>query len=173
MSANSTYVSLSPEQTSDDFKNDEYLQARKNGSSSNVSRARQSKITEPKTLAFEHPPNYKTIVSKFKQHSAVTSHKKSRPAESSPASTLDAETQPLLERGLHLDNLSESRWPGLLVCIGAWFALLAPSGIMNTFGTFQAYIGRNQLQSESDGKISWIFALYAYLFMLGTVFAGK
>jgi hypothetical protein len=173
MSAKSSHLSLGPEQSSPGLKTNECSQTGENGSSSNVSSSQQSRSAQPETPAFAYPPNYQTILSNIKKHAGVTTLKKSSPSGGSLASTINTETQPLIEREPHLYIPSDSRWQGLLVCVGAWFALLAPSGILNTFGTFQAYIGRNQLQGEPEGKIGWIFSLYAYLFMLGTVLAGK
>ena len=34
---------------------------------------------------------------------------------------------------------------------------------MNTLGSFQAYISRNQLKEYSEGEIGWIFSMYACL----------
>lgn len=77
------------------------------------------------------------------------------------------ELRPLLAKELQPWTSVERGWQGYLVCLGAWFTLLPSSGLLYTTGTFQAYLGDNQLQGESQQKISWIFSVYAYLFMFG------
>ncbi|KFY64415.1 hypothetical protein V497_01701 [Pseudogymnoascus sp. VKM F-4516 (FW-969)] len=57
-----------------------------------------------------------------------------------------------------------------LVVFGSLCSLLAALGVMNTLGSFQAYISRNQLEGVSEGEIGWIFSVYACLaFGLGAV----
>lgn len=55
-----------------------------------------------------------------------------------------------------------------LVVFGSFSGLFAGSGLVNTIGTFQAYLVRNQLKEYSSGKIGWIFGMYAFL----TFFCG-
>ncbi|OBT59359.1 hypothetical protein VE04_00488 [Pseudogymnoascus sp. 24MN13] len=50
-----------------------------------------------------------------------------------------------------------------LVVFGSLCSLLAALGVMNTLGSFQAYISRNQLREYSEGEIGWIFSMYACL----------
>lgn len=50
-----------------------------------------------------------------------------------------------------------------LVVFGSLCSLLAALGVMNTLGSFQAYISRNQLREYSEGQIGWIFSVYACL----------
>lgn len=50
-----------------------------------------------------------------------------------------------------------------LVVFGSLCSLLAALGVMNTLGSFQAYISRNQLKEYSEGEIGWIFSMYACL----------
>ena len=50
-----------------------------------------------------------------------------------------------------------------LVVFGSLCSLLAALGVMNTFGSFQAYVSRNQLKDYSEGAIGWIFSVYASL----------
>lgn len=57
----------------------------------------------------------------------------------------------------------ENGWKAYAVGIGAWFALLGPSGVLNTIGTFQAHVGTHQLKGYSDQQIGWIFSMYPFL----------
>ncbi|OBT64393.1 hypothetical protein VE03_05739 [Pseudogymnoascus sp. 23342-1-I1] len=50
-----------------------------------------------------------------------------------------------------------------LVVFGSLCSLLAALGVMNTLGSFQAYISRNQLKDYNEGQIGWIFSVYACL----------
>lgn len=54
-------------------------------------------------------------------------------------------------------------WEAYAVGVGAWFALLVPTGVLNTIGTFQAYLGTHQLEGYSDQQIGWIFSMYPFL----------
>ena len=55
-----------------------------------------------------------------------------------------------------------------LVVLGAWCALLAAPGLMNSIATFQTYIGTHQLSGYDEGTIGWIFSLYsAFTFFCG------
>ncbi|KAL7269482.1 hypothetical protein RUND412_007855 [Rhizina undulata] len=50
-----------------------------------------------------------------------------------------------------------------LVVIGSWLVLTSSFGIMNTMGTFQAYIALDQLKDYTQGEIGWIFSVYVFL----------
>lgn len=50
-----------------------------------------------------------------------------------------------------------------LVVFGSLCSLLACLGIMNTLGSFQSYISRNQLADYTQGQIGWIFSVYSFL----------
>ena len=50
-----------------------------------------------------------------------------------------------------------------LVVYGAFSGMTAGFGLMNTVGTFQAYLSTHQLASESPSTIGWIFSLYTFL----------
>ncbi|EPS30357.1 hypothetical protein POX_b02634 [Penicillium oxalicum] len=49
------------------------------------------------------------------------------------------------------------------VVIGSFCGLFGSLGLVNTIGTFQAYIQTHQLQEYSSGSIGWIFGVYAFL----------
>lgn len=55
-----------------------------------------------------------------------------------------------------------------LVVLGSFSGMTASFGILNSAGTFQAYLSTNQLARESPSAIGWIFSLYAFL----TFFCG-
>ncbi|KAI9682208.1 MAG: hypothetical protein M1817_000262 [Caeruleum heppii] len=49
------------------------------------------------------------------------------------------------------------------VVFGAWCGMIACFAQLNTIGTFQAYISRNQLRDFSESQIGWIFGVYVFL----------
>ncbi|KAL1980462.1 hypothetical protein VTN96DRAFT_4151 [Rasamsonia emersonii] len=55
-----------------------------------------------------------------------------------------------------------------LVVFGSFMGLFGSLGLVNTVGTFQAYLSTHQLQDYSDGSVGWIFGVYAFL----TFFCG-
>lgn len=65
-----------------------------------------------------------------------------------------------------------------LVVFGSFSGMLAAFGMMNTIGTFQAYLSTHQLSDYSEGTIGWIFSLYVFLaffcgIQIGPVFDAK
>lgn len=65
-----------------------------------------------------------------------------------------------------------------LVVFGSFMGLFGSLGLVNTIGTFQAYLSTNQLKDYSDGSIGWIFGVYAFLtffcgVQVGPVFDAK
>lgn len=55
-----------------------------------------------------------------------------------------------------------------LVVFGGFMGLFASLGLVNSIGTFQAYVQDNQLKDNSSGSIGWIFGMYSFL----TFFCG-
>ena len=55
-----------------------------------------------------------------------------------------------------------------LVVIGAFSGMTASFGLLNSAGTFQAYLSTHQLVHESPSAVGWIFSLEAFL----TFFCG-
>lgn len=55
-----------------------------------------------------------------------------------------------------------------LVVLGSFSGMTASFGILNSAGTFQAYLSTHQLVLESPSAVGWIFSLYAFL----TFFCG-
>ncbi|ANB11993.1 hypothetical protein AWJ20_221 [Sugiyamaella lignohabitans] len=50
-----------------------------------------------------------------------------------------------------------------LVVAGGFFALFNSWGVVNAFGSFQAYYSTNLLKNESDSAISWIGAIQGFI----------
>ncbi|KAJ9629843.1 hypothetical protein H2203_002225 [Taxawa tesnikishii (nom. ined.)] len=59
-----------------------------------------------------------------------------------------------------------------LVVFGSFCGLLTALGIMNTLGTFQAYLATHQLSEYSESQIGWIFSIYSFLAFFGGVQIG-
>ncbi|KAF8540674.1 major facilitator superfamily domain-containing protein [Trichophaea hybrida] len=49
------------------------------------------------------------------------------------------------------------------VVLGSFLCMAASFGMMNTIGTLQAHLSKNQLAHYSDGEIGWIFGVYTFL----------
>ncbi|KAL8731976.1 MAG: hypothetical protein Q9166_003108 [cf. Caloplaca sp. 2 TL-2023] len=65
-----------------------------------------------------------------------------------------------------------------LVVLGSFSGMLASFGLMNTIGTFQAYVSTHQLANESPSAVGWIFSIYVFLafgcgLQIGPVFDRK
>lgn len=65
-----------------------------------------------------------------------------------------------------------------LVVLGSFSGMVAAFGLMNTVGTFQAYLSTHQLAHYSPSSIGWIFSLYVFLaffcgIQIGPVFDAK
>lgn len=65
-----------------------------------------------------------------------------------------------------------------LVVLGSFSAVVPAFGLLNTIGTFQAYLSTHQLRDFDEGTISWIFSLYVFLsffsgVQIGPIFDAK
>ena len=60
-------------------------------------------------------------------------------------------------------------WLALLGCFCAWMCAF---GLMNTVGTFQAYLETHQLSAYSQAEVGWIFGLYLFMAYCCGVQAG-
>lgn len=72
----------------------------------------------------------------------------------------------------------EGGYQAWLVVFGSFTGMTAGFGLMNTVGTFQAYISTHQLADESPSLVSWIFSIYIFLaffcgVQIGPVFDAK
>lgn len=66
------------------------------------------------------------------------------------------------------DNYPEGGLRAWLVVLGSFSGMTASFGILNSAGTFQAYLISHQLAQESPSAVGWIFSLHAFL----TFFCG-
>ena len=78
------------------------------------------------------------------------------------------------------DTLSypEGGFRGWSTVVGSFSAMFACFGIMNSIGSFQAYIGAHQLSHLGPGTTGWIFSIYVSLAFfcgaqVGPVFDAK
>ncbi|KAL5366628.1 major facilitator superfamily domain-containing protein [Aspergillus floccosus] len=62
----------------------------------------------------------------------------------------------------------EGGWEAWSVVLGSFMGLFGSLGLVNTIGTFQAYLEEHQLKSYGSGPTGWIFGMYAFL----TFFCG-
>ena len=106
-----------------------------------------------------------------KQGSA--SRTSSRPRRTSDASTVspDQNADALPSRvstDAYGNSYPEGGLQAYLCVFGSFCGLMAALGMMNTIGTYQAYLSRNQLKTISSSQIGWIFGIYSFLsFFLG------
>ena len=56
--------------------------------------------------------------------------------------------------------------------LGSFCGMVASFGIMNTIGTFQAYLAEHQLREYSEGQVGWIFGVYAFISFFGGIQIG-
>ncbi|KAI0400059.1 major facilitator superfamily domain-containing protein [Xylaria palmicola] len=59
-----------------------------------------------------------------------------------------------------------------LVVFGSWCGLVAALGLLNTLGTFQAYVLMHQLSGYSEGTVGWIFSLFTALCFFCGIYIG-
>jgi MFS family permease len=65
-----------------------------------------------------------------------------------------------------------------LCVLGSFCGLMAALGMMNTLGTYQAYLSTHQLASVNESTVGWIFGIYAFLsfffgIQIGPMFDAK
>ncbi|KAL8939555.1 MAG: hypothetical protein Q9216_003286 [Gyalolechia sp. 2 TL-2023] len=97
------------------------------------------------------------------------------PAGGSPSSLTKAGSS--LDAGVDV-TYPDGGWPAWLVVLGSFSGMLASFGLMNTIGTFQAYLITHQLADVSPSAVGWIFSIYAFLsfacgLQIGPVFDAK
>ncbi len=76
------------------------------------------------------------------------------------------------------DTYPEGGLRAYSVVLGSFCGMTASFGILNSVGTFQAYLSTNQLKNETPPAIGWIFSLYAFLtffcgVQIGPIFDAK
>ena len=119
----------------------------------------------------------------LRRHDLSRASTRQHPRSSSSSSTLNQ-----LPSGLALASqvstdaygnvYPEGGFQAWLCVLGSFCGLMSALGLMNTIGTYQAYISTHQLQSQSDSAIGWIFGVYAFLaffcgIQIGPIFDAK
>jgi hypothetical protein len=61
------------------------------------------------------------------------------------------------------DDFPEGGRQAWLAVFGSFCGMVGAFGMMNTIGTFQAYLATHQLSQYNEGTIGWIFSLYVFL----------
>ncbi|PLB45603.1 putative MFS monocarboxylate transporter [Aspergillus steynii IBT 23096] len=133
-----------------------------------VNDAEKQAHSQPETDHYLPPDTQVNPENDLDRHSSTApSH---RSVHSAPMSrvTTDADGNTYPEGGLEA-------W---LVVFGSWMGLFGSLGLVNTIGTFQAYLENHQLKEYSSGKIGWIFGMYAFLtffcgVQIGPIFDAK
>jgi hypothetical protein len=67
---------------------------------------------------------------------------------------------------------SEGGAAGWLTVFGAFWGLFATFGLLNAFGTFEAYYIQNQLAHYTQSDISWIGSLQLCIFFITVLYDG-
>ena len=65
-----------------------------------------------------------------------------------------------------------------LVVFGSFCAMLAGFGLLNSIGTFQAYLSTHQLSAYSESTVGWLSSIYVFLsffcgVLIGPIFDAK
>ncbi|KAL2845307.1 major facilitator superfamily domain-containing protein [Aspergillus pseudoustus] len=67
------------------------------------------------------------------------------------------------------DNYPEGGTKGWLCVFGSFMGLVGSLGLMNSTGTFHAYLESHQLRQHRSDETGWIFGLFTFLtFLCGT-----
>ncbi|KAE8423676.1 MFS monocarboxylate transporter [Aspergillus pseudocaelatus] len=77
----------------------------------------------------------------------------------------------------HQPSQNEEKYPegglrGWLCVFGSFMGLVGSLGLINSIGTFQAYLETHQLQQYGSGKTGWIFGLFTFLTFFGGIQVG-
>ncbi|ERF70860.1 hypothetical protein EPUS_02382 [Endocarpon pusillum Z07020] len=69
---------------------------------------------------------------------------------------------------VHGNSYPEGGLRAWLCVLGSFSGLMVALGMMNTIGTYHAYLATHQLSAVSESALGWIFGIYAFL----SFFAG-
>ena len=104
-------------------------------------------------------------------------------SRSSSASTLrelpsNLQTVSRVSTDVYGNTYPEGGLEAWLCVLGSFCGLMGALGMMNTIGTFQAYLSTHQLSHMTESSIGWIFGIYAFLsffcgIQIGPVFDAK
>ncbi len=119
-------------------------------------------------------------------HEAQRTRTQQRPrssSSSSSASTLNELPANLMTASRVSTDQYGNTYPeggleGYLVVFGSLCGLMGALGLMNTIGTFQAYLSTHQLADQTESAVGWIFGIYAFLsffcgIQIGPIFDAK
>lgn len=100
----------------------------------------------------------------------------SQPPTSQSADTSNS-SQTALDDASNDDN-PEGGLKGWLCVIGSFMGLIASIGLVNSLGSFQAYLESNPLSEYTPGTTGWIFSVYTFLtffcgIVIGPVFDAR
>lgn len=93
----------------------------------------------------------------------------SSPTLSPPA---DAESDTNRHPEVAETTYPEGRFEAYSGVFGSFCAMFAAFGLMNTIGTFQAYLSTHQLAVYSEGTVGWLFGIYIFIAFFGGVQIG-
>ena len=96
---------------------------------------------------------------------------------SRPANYQDAEI-PVRDKVAPCPKPEESSYPeggvtAWLSVFGSLCGMMCCFGLMNTIGTFQAFMSRNQLKPYSEADVGWIFSLYLFIAYFSGIVTGS
>ncbi|OTB15874.1 hypothetical protein K445DRAFT_74941 [Daldinia sp. EC12] len=109
-------------------------------------------------------------------------------AEPIPHDTTPEQTEKRLNNGVasptpSCNDASGDIYPegglvGWLCVFGGFAGLVASLGLVNSLGSFQAYLETHQLREYDSGKIGWIFSVYTFLtffcgILIGPIFDAR
>ena len=90
------------------------------------------------------------------------------PAEIVPATPVENVPSRQISKDASGNTYPEGGLRAWLVVYGAFSGMTASFGLMNSIGTFEAYLSTHQLKDRPPATIGWIFSLYTFLsFFLG------
>lgn len=77
-----------------------------------------------------------------------------------------------LELSENIESFPEGGWRAWSVVLGAWCAMVACMGLLNSIGILHAWVTNHQLRDYSQSKIGWIFSTFAFFLYFGGVQVG-
>lgn len=113
---------------------------------------------------FGIPSSRKMMAMPFADEKALQSDLRQRPVpQDSSRSSPSGSTSIINPSSSDETTYPEGGLRAYSVVFGSFLALTACFGLMNSVGTFQTYLGANQLAGYSDSAVGWIFSLYIFV----------
>ncbi|OLN96280.1 Riboflavin transporter MCH5-like protein 2 [Colletotrichum chlorophyti] len=118
------------------------------------------------------PPTSETVKDEYRQ--SGTGSEKSKSETSRPETQAQHEEQKRQEKVAQFeeDGFPEGGTRAWLVATGTAGIMFCSLGYTNSFGVFQAYYMRNQLQNHTPDDISWIGSIQAFLVFASGAIGG-